>query len=127
MLWRASILILCAGCANVIDHDAGGFIGERAASIATSAPAEIRGYCASACTMHLSNGCVYPDARLVFHGPQTGDADAFDRWSDVMAGHYPPALAAWFMSQGRYRTSEMTGAQAVEMGATPCLSRAATM
>ena len=115
LLWLALSPI-----ARVIDYDPGGGINTYAAQIAMSEPAEIRGYCASACTMWLGNGCVHRDARLIFHGPQQVRPDRFDHWSAVMARHYPPALADWFMSVGRFGQYEMSGAGAIALGAQEC-------
>lgn len=118
MIVRASLLITLTACTTIIDHDAGGYIAERSAYIAASPSVEIRGYCASACTMHLANGCVHPTATLVFHGPIT--TDRFDYWSAIMAEHYPPALSDWFMTTGRFGEYTMTGQEAINMGASEC-------
>ncbi len=116
----AAVWLLSPVEGQIIDHDPGGRIGARAALIRTSGPVEIRGVCASACTMHLSNGCVHPQAHLIFHGPQVQEPDAFEHWSAVMARHYPPAIREWFMQSGRYGTWDMTGSSAIRMGAEPC-------
>lgn len=112
--------LLLSPIAQVIDYDRGGGINTRAVQIAISGPVEIRGYCASACTMWLSNGCVWPEARLIFHGPQQAAPDRFDHWSEVMARHYPPAIRDWFMREGRYGAWEMSGAAAIAAGAEEC-------
>lgn len=63
--------------ALVIDHGPGGGVNTRARLIEQQEAAgehiEIRGYCASACTMQLHNSCVWPDAVLGFHGPSRRD------------------------------------------------------
>ncbi len=124
ILGAALWALMLSPLARVIDRDPGGLIGARAALIAAETAAgvthEIRGTCASACTMHLANGCVLPGARLIFHGPQTGDPAAFDRWSQVMARHYPPAIRDWFMATGRYGQTTMSGATAIALGAREC-------
>ena len=116
MDWKKSILIvsLLAAC------DPGGRVEDY-----INLPAqEIRGYCGSACTMKLLNGCVHPDAILMFHGPDyyglplpTRD---FEYWSRVIANHYPPALAEWYMEEGRFVTTTMSGQDAIDLGARQC-------
>ena len=109
----------------VIRHDPGGLIAVYAARVASERrPVWIEGYCASACTMYLRRACVYPGARLVFHGPTSYGrrlvpAD-FQYWSRVMADHYPPRLAAWFMARGRYGQHVMTGRDLVRYGVEIC-------
>ncbi|SHJ10256.1 hypothetical protein [Wenxinia saemankumensis] len=104
--------------AYVIDYDRGGRIGARAALIrAEVEPAEIQGRCMSACTMHLATGCVHSGARLIFHLP-TPDTQ---HWREVLAGHYPPAIAAWFLSLPLGMVPmEMTGAEVIRLGAREC-------
>lgn len=125
VLWA---VLAWAAWGLVIDADPGGGIVERVQRIERQKEAgervEIRGVCASACTMHLSNACVWPDAVLIFHGPTRrspplSEADAA-RWAAVMARHYPPALAAWFMLEGRFGEWVMTGAGAIAAGARSC-------
>ena len=112
------VIYLLSPRGEVIWSDPGGSIAARVAMVRDGGPVEIAGRCASSCTMHLANGCVTPGAVLVFHGPQT--VVGFDLWSDVMAWHYPPAIADWFMAQGRYGQWEMTGADAIRLGAQEC-------
>ena len=57
---------------------------------------------------------------LVFHGPQVSDPAAFEHWSGVMARHYPPAIAVWFMAEGRHGEWRMTGDNAIAAGAQAC-------
>ena len=109
--WLLVLLITAQG-PLVITNDQGGFVGPRAAYVATLGNREVRieGTCVSACTMYLAapNVCVTRDARLGFHGPSFFGADLppadFDYWSRVLARHYPPAIADWFMTTARYRT-----------------------
>lgn len=106
---------------EVVDYDPGGPIAARAAAIRSAPPAEIRGLCMSACTMLMATGCVHPGAVLVFHGPVTDDPGAFEHYSRVMARHYPPAIADWFMAEGRFGGPWiMTGAEAIRLGARGC-------
>ena len=122
-LWRIAVwglvAIGLAGCA----YDPGGSIRDRVELVRDEYRA-IDGYCASACTMHIANGCVTPTAWLVFHGPsydgRAMPGERFDHWSRVMAGHYPDELAAWFMAHGRVGQHTLTGQQVIEMGAVEC-------
>lgn len=111
----------------VIRHDPGGLIAAYAARVASERrPVWIEGYCASACTMYLGarRVCVYPGARLVFHGPSSYGRRLvpvdFERWSRVMADHYPPALGAWFMARGRYGEHVMRGRDLARHGVAMC-------
>ena len=123
-LWFAagalSVVLSLGPVGQVITYDQGGPIGYRAALIEAGAAPEIAGWCASACTMHLTGGCVWPDAVLVFHGPVTDDPAAFEHWSGVMARHYPPAIRDWYLRQGRHGEWRMTGAEAIRQGAQAC-------
>jgi hypothetical protein len=104
----------------LISCDAGGLVKDY-----INLPAsEIRGYCASACTMRMLNGCVHPEATLMFHGPShfgfpLPERD-FEYWSRIIARHYPEKLRKWYMSEGRYTTTYMTGREVIEMGAREC-------
>jgi len=86
---------------------------------------QIRGRCASACTVYLVAACIAPRARLQFHAATdraTGriDADGTAR----MAAHYPPALRKWFMANAAHLAGadyvELTGAQVIALGAIAC-------
>lgn len=90
---------------------------------------EIRGVCDSACTMLLSVACVSPNARLGFHGPSSGvygialPPAEHDYWARVMASHYPPQLANWYMQSAQHQILRMisiSGREAIRLGATPC-------
>lgn len=106
----------------IITHDRGGLISAYVERVASETrPIEIAGYCASACTLYLANPqtCVHRSATLLFHGPSSRGrplwpAD-FEHWSRVMAEHYPPALAQWFMETGRYGEFMLAGSAAIEM------------
>lgn len=119
----------------VIRNDPGGRLTDRLDQIARFRAAgtrvEIRGHCDSSCTLLLGLplACVAPTARLGFHGPQSQrygislPPDDFTAWSDVMADHYPPGIAAMFMSRWRENTLgivTITGTEAVRLGARPC-------
>lgn len=120
---------------NVVRNDLGGSIPARLEMITQLRNAghriEIRGNCASACTMYLGlpNTCVARNARLGFHGPSSQyygislSPREFDYWSKVMADHYPGALRNWFMTTARHTTMgiiTITGAEAIRLGARAC-------
>ncbi|CUH66488.1 hypothetical protein TL5118_01781 [Thalassovita autumnalis] len=89
-----------------------------------------RGYCNSACTLYLGlpDTCISVHARFGFHGPQLATRGLkmlptdFERWSQTMADHYPPALRRWFLSTARHSTTLITlsGEQLINMGVTRC-------
>lgn len=117
----------------VIRNDRGGEVVERLAQImllqSTGQSVEIRGQCMSSCTMLLvlERVCVAPDARLGFHGPSSYgralDAVSFNEWSRVIASHYPPAVAKWYMSEARFRIrrlSFLSGRELTRHGVREC-------
>lgn len=138
----AAIALICmiaapvaAQSALIVNNDLGGSVEERLTMIAAlrieGRRVEIRGQCASACTMYLGlpNTCVSRSSRLGFHGPQSQyygislPPDEFEYWSRVMASNYPASIAQWFMSQARETTMGLitiSGAQAIKMGAQAC-------
>lgn len=90
---------------------------------------EVKGQCLSACTMFLavSGMCVWPQALFGFHGPRTPlpgipmPAEDFQHYSQIMADHYPPKLAKWFMVSGRGADMiYMRGTEVIKMGAHRC-------
>lgn len=131
------VLGLCGGlrAGQVITDDRGGALEPRYALIADlrarGEHVAIGGICYSACTLYLGleTVCVTPDARLGFHGPSSNlpglplpHAD-FERQSQRMASHYPPAIHHWFLREARYVTRSLyvlDGAQLVAMGARAC-------
>lgn len=100
--------------------DPGGPIAARAEWIRATQPQRLPDVCMSACTMGMATACVDRDTILVFHGPATDDPASADHYARLMARHYPPALAAWFMATGRYGEWTMTGATAIAWGARGC-------
>lgn len=92
---------------------------------------EIHGTCRSSCTLYLGAGdvCVSRDARLGFHGPSTQFQGVplppaeFERWSRVMAAHYPEPLRRWFLREGRNQIAgirEIRGSALIRMGVPEC-------
>lgn len=74
---------------------------------------EIRGeHCLSACTMYLTLDrlCIHPDTVFGFHGPSDYGKpllpQQFEYWSRIIADHYPPALAGWYMRVARHSLSK---------------------
>ncbi len=118
----------------VVGNDRGGLIGARADEVdrinVLGTRVEIKGrICYSSCTMYLGAGdiCISPTTEFGFHGPSDQgrplSASNFDRWSRVMARYYNEPLREWFMTDGRYRQSnvyQITGAQLINLGYAPC-------
>jgi hypothetical protein len=97
-------------------YDPGGSILGYAAR-ADDYTGQLPDYCASACTMFLLRGCVVPQTALVFHLPSVDNP----HWRGIMADHYPPAIAAWFMALPPDSPAlMMTGAEAIRLGASAC-------
>ncbi|CUX79348.1 MAG: hypothetical protein HLUCCA05_14670 [Roseibaca calidilacus] len=135
LLHGPALVYAQAAPVSVIHNDNGGSLEERLEMIDQMRRAgqrvEIRGRCASACTMFLGlpNACVARTARLGFHGPSSqfyGISLApreFEYWSRVMADHYPSAIRTWFMRTARFTTMDtitITGAEAIRLGARAC-------
>lgn len=89
------------------------------------------GYCFSACTLFLAldRVCVAPWTRFGFHtptdprsgGPLTGPA--FEQATRFVAGHFRPALAGWWLREGRHVQRGLalrTGADLIAMGYPAC-------
>lgn len=118
----------------VIRNDPGGVIPARIADIATirasGRKVELRGrYCLSACTLYLGlpNACVSPKTRFGFHGPSMYGRPLkqkeFERWSRLMASHYPEPLRNWFMETARFRLAgyvNLQGDDLIRMGVERC-------
>ena len=120
---------------HTIRDDPGGAIGARVRQVAAlraeGARVRITGGCWSSCTMLLAlpGACVTPSARLGFHGPGSGrygialSPAAFERWSRVMASHYPEPLRGWYLREGRNITvgfTVMRGAELIRLGIPAC-------
>ncbi|MEM5476043.1 hypothetical protein, partial [Pacificibacter sp. AS14] len=122
------------GATIVINGDPGGSVRDRYGEIQQinrlGQRIEIRrGSCMSSCTMFLGarNVCVTPTAVLGFHGPYRFGSKLtqaeFDRWSNVIASHYPPAIKTWYMTSARYSTrkpTKLTGAELIKLGVQRC-------
>lgn len=120
----------------VIRGDPGGLLEERLTRIrrlqASGQRVELRsGECLSACTLYLglSNLCVSPGVVFGFHGPSSvlrGLAlppDLFEKYSRLMAAHYPPPLRRWFLRVGRQRTlgfHRIDGGTLIGLGVPAC-------
>ena len=137
LLVPASLPVHAAGSRTIVVlNDRGGSVIERARLIqqyqAAGTRLEIRGnFCLSACTMYLglSNACVASNTVFGFHGPSSRmygiglRPEVFDRWSRIMADHYPEPLKSWFLQTGRHRTVGFhlySGSQLIGMGISPC-------
>jgi hypothetical protein len=118
----------------IVRNDRGGDVETRAKQIqnlaARQARVEIRGkHCLSSCTMFLGapDVCVSPGTRFGFHGPSDHGrplpAHRFEYWSQVIAAHYPPNLAKWYMEKARHLNHGyyfLTGEQLIQMGVRRC-------
>ncbi|WP_303704542.1 hypothetical protein [Celeribacter baekdonensis] len=122
------------GATIVITGDPGGSVRERYNEIRQinqlGQKVEIRrGNCMSSCTMFLgaNDVCVSPQAVLGFHGPSNHGAklapDKFDKWSRVIASHYPEAIRNWYMTNARfkiYSATRLSGTELIRLGVRPC-------
>lgn len=121
---------------QVIRNDLGGSLERRVAQISSLAgsarPIEIRGDCASSCTLYLGlpQTCVSETARLGFHGPQSQiqgiglTPSEFEYWAQLMASYYPPEIQSWFLTKASKVTSKvfvLSGRDAIRMGARACV------
>lgn len=73
--------------------------------IRTGTNVEIRGLCASACTMYLGvpNVCVHPTSELMFHGsiPVLAE-ETKDEGDETMSQHYTPELKQWYNRNAKH-------------------------
>ena len=110
-------LLLLAACAPPAPPtpglDEGGSVlaraGEVVALAARGEGRRVAGECLSACTLYLGlpGACFEEGAVLGFHGPRgAGGAPLsplrFEATSRLMASHYPPRVARWFMDEARH-------------------------
>ncbi len=125
--------------ALIVGDDRGGPVRARERKIRrlirNGSRVEIRGsYCLSACTMYLAvrNLCVSRRTVFGFHGPSSplyGIAlppESFERWSRLIAAHYPEPLRSWYLREGRNRTVGfyyLTGERLIDMGIEECPAR----
>lgn len=102
--------------ALIIADDHGGTVSTRVSQIAqlrrSGRAVEIRGeHCYSSCTMYLAlpRLCIHPDTIFGFHGPSDFGKpllpQQFEYWSRIIADHYPPSLADWYMRVARHSLS----------------------
>ena len=130
----AAFLIALSACAPsyaIVSHDdPGGSVPQRVAQIerlkASGERVEVTGkYCNSACTMYLAleNMCTTRNTAWGFHGPSSGlpglplAHHEFERWTMVMAEHYPQPLRRWFMEEARDEligVTRISGADMIE-------------
>ena len=92
--------MLAALAALVITYSAGGNIGETMLDVSKARQegrtVVIDGYCASACTLHLSNPrtCLTPRAVLVFHAASNAHGTKY------LMREYPARVRAYLKAQG---------------------------
>ena len=120
---------------RIRDHR-GGYLPRVVAEVAAMNGAGVAGridgaFCFSACTIYLSlqDVCVAPWTQFGFHAPRDARSGrhlsgaAFDHATSHVARYYRPALAAWWMHQGRHVRKGMafrTGADLIAMGYRAC-------
>ncbi|MEZ5779567.1 MAG: hypothetical protein R3E44_14525 [Paracoccaceae bacterium] len=121
---------------TIITNDTGGSVAERVRTIRKmrhegQGVAIPRGRCLSACTLYLGlpNTCVGRRARFGFHGPSSATPGIglpraeFERWSRIMAEHYPTPIRRWFLQTARHRTIGVymvSGAELIRLGVPEC-------
>lgn len=132
MKWFVLVLFLLlpeAVDAKTVVYDLGGSIADRLNEMQHLDKVEILGICASACTLYLGlpKTCVSEDAQLGFHSPSTKLKTPLLRpdWENatqLMAKHYPKALAKWFLETARFSTDViyLSGKDVIELGVKPC-------
>lgn len=131
--WRAGVLALALSltpaAADTLPPRApwGGDVGRMAEHVAQiearGGSVRIDGRCRSSCTMQLLVGCVTPDARLGFHRPTvTEGPSTADLWARLIAAHYPPAMAQWYLRgpAQSHRLVWLDSFGALSLGAQPC-------
>ena len=116
----AALMLLFIGSAAhaakpyvIIQNDPGGRLDlyARSASVLMRADVQIRGFCASACSLYLGNPrtCVHRDAVLYFHSAHGLDPNASLTkevkqeqrwWNNYMMSTYPPKLRKWIRARG---------------------------
>ncbi len=93
----------------VVTYDEGGWIQSYDKQIVdfriANTAVEVRGFCASACTMYMSlpDFCVSPKSRMAFHGSiplAPGEIKSEGDW--MMARHYSPALREWYYANASH-------------------------
>lgn len=96
--------MLGALAALVITYSTGGNIGETMLEVGKARPTIIDGYCASACTLHLSNPntCLTPRAVLVFHAASNAHGTKY------LMRKYPPRVRSYLKSRGGLTKSLIT-------------------
>lgn len=119
---------------HIVKNDRGGIVSKRAEEIRKiaqrGARVEIQGtVCLSSCTMFLGapDVCVNRTTKFGFHGPaghgKPLTLKQFNYWSEVIARHYPKALARWYLRTARHIGKgyyNLTGAQLIQMGVNEC-------
>ena len=122
--WLVSIVAgaafwVMAGRALVIGFDPGGSVMTYYAKAHASRDIQIKGDCASACTMYLASSgvCVAPDARFWFHG----GTEAIG--TRIMLDSYPARVRSWALRSRALESQHLTmlsGANLIAMGVRAC-------
>ena len=112
----------------LIAYDLGGEIFPRLEAVRDNPCVVINGYCASACTLHLSaeDVCLGPDAVLGFHGPIVSEEWQKHFYITLVAEHYPPKLREWYLNGpvylGANEIALLTTDEAEALGVQVCQS-----
>lgn len=118
--------------AYVIERDHGGLLKDyiELKDRCLTEPCEIKGVCASGCTLLVNAACVHPQARLLFHGAYIGDGEQTHMGTLKLfanTSHWPQQLYDWyyagpFHQRGASSYTELSGAEVIAMGARSCRS-----
>jgi hypothetical protein len=131
---------MLAACIIIVSHSMGGYISDFAARVADAnargCRVEIRGTCASACTLYLGaeNVCVAPEARLAFHTARRSvmgglavkevPEEIRRPYEALMAAHYPEPIRSWFWNDVRHRPfsewARLSGEELISHGVPRC-------
>lgn len=109
MLLKSMILSLCLATttahAEVITNDLGGSLNryyrEYKKFISSGEIVEIKGRCASACTIFIAlpNACIHTDAKLGFHSATAFGLFQSKEGNEWVAKFYPPELRNRFLTK----------------------------
>ena len=119
-------MLKAAAIALVIHFSPGGLVLQFAHRVEHARHVEIRGVCASSCTMFLGarDVCVTPDAEFMFHAAYADPSTEFRgprnaRGTALIMSYYPAPLQRYLDAHGGLTAHErwLTGADLIAMGA----------
>jgi len=112
LLLLAFVLSACSYDSYIVKSDMGGELPEYEERFEEyekeNKQVEIRGTCASACTMFLGldNICVSKNARLGFHGSMVNGNIWYRPGTELLSSYYTPRLKEWFWSNAAFLYDE---------------------